>query len=55
MRHLDAFLGEAVRGVSLVDLSIKEWERQCALNPGRSVAVWRLDRHLQGYDRGPGL
>ena len=55
-KWLDAFPDEAARGVSLVDLSIiREWERQCALNRGRRVAIWSLDQHLQGYDRAPEL
>lgn len=34
------------------DLTIvKEWERQCRLNPGRRVYIWSLDEHLSGYDR----
>lgn len=54
---LKTWLGEfpncAMRGVGLADLSIiKEWERQCELNPARRVLVWSLDEHLSGYDTG---
>ncbi|ATB30902.1 hypothetical protein [Melittangium boletus] len=44
------------KGSGLGDLTIqKEWERQCALNSGRRVYVWSLDKQLQRYDRAPTL
>jgi hypothetical protein len=50
------WLGEfpdwANRGAELGDLTImKEFERQCALNPLRLVYIWSLDGHLSAYRR----
>jgi len=51
---LDDFPDNAMRGVSIADLTIiKEYERQCALNPARRVMVWTLDGDLNAYDRVP--
>jgi len=51
---LGQFPDHAMRGVGMGDLSIiKEWDRQCALNPARRVFIWSLDGHLAGYDRKP--
>ena len=45
---------EKGKGSGLADLTIfKEWERQCALNPGQRVYIWSTDRHLSSYDRQP--
>jgi hypothetical protein len=42
------------KGSGLADLTIvKEWERQCALNPTRRVYIWSMDGHLSSYDRRP--
>lgn len=42
------------KGISLADLSIvKEWERNCRLNPMTRVRIWSLDADLAGYDRQP--
>ena len=41
-------------GTSLADLSIiKEWERNCRLNPMSRVRIWSLDMDLSGHDRRP--
>lgn len=49
---LDEFPDWASRGSGLADLTIlKEFERQCQLNPARRVYIWSLDRHLSSYDR----
>jgi hypothetical protein len=51
---LDDFPDSAMREVSIADLTIiKEYERQCALNPARRVMVWSLDDDLNAYDRVP--
>ena len=51
---LDTFLDDAMRGLGMVDLSIKkEWERACSQHPHRRVLIWALDRNLAGYDRVP--
>ena len=51
---LDGFPDHAMRGQSMVDLSIiKEWEATCARHPGLRVRIWSLDGALQGYDRAP--
>ena len=51
---LDTFLDDAMRGLGMVDLSIKkEWERACSQHPHRRVFIWALDQHLTGYDRKP--
>ncbi len=42
------------RGSGFGDLTIlKEWERQCELNPGRRVYIWSLDQRLAAYDKPP--
>jgi hypothetical protein len=42
------------KGSGLADLTIvKEWARQCALNPGWRVYIWSTDGHLSSYDRRP--
>lgn len=52
---LEEFPDAAMRELSLGDLTIiKEWERQCAKNPGRRVYVWAKDSDLSGYDRAAG-
>jgi len=50
---LDAFPEQAMRGLSLADLSmIKLFEQQCALNPARRVFIWSYDEDdLSAYDR----
>ena len=41
-------------GTSLADLSIiKEWERNCRLNPMSRIRIWSLDMDLSGHDRRP--
>lgn len=51
---LDEFPDTAMRGVGIGDLTIiKEFERQCLLNPARRVVIWSLDSDLDGYDRSP--
>ena len=51
---LDTFPEDAMRGLGMVDLSIKkEWERACTQHPHRQVLIWALDQHLTGYDRIP--
>ena len=51
---LDEFPDWASRGSGLADLTIvKEFDRQCLLNPTRRVYIWSLDRHLSSYDRQP--
>jgi len=51
---LNEFPDGAMQGVSIADLTIiKEFERQCALNPARRVLIWSLDGDLTGYDRQP--
>lgn len=48
---LDEFPESAMRQIGFGDLSIaKEFERQCALNPGRRVFVWSFDAHLRSLD-----
>ncbi|WP_315549389.1 hypothetical protein [Lautropia mirabilis] len=45
---------KTTEGTSLADLSIiKEWERNCRLNPMSHVRIWSLDMDLSGYDRRP--
>ena len=45
---------KTTEGTSLADLSIiKEWERNCRLNPMSRVRIWSLDMDLSGYDRRP--
>lgn len=45
---------KTTEGTSLADLSIiKEWERNCRLNPMSQVRIWSLDMDLSGYDRRP--
>ena len=42
----------ASSGSGLGDLSIKrDWDEQCALNPGRHVYIWSRDAHLRSFDR----
>ena len=54
VRWLDSFPDEAMRGLGMVDMSIKkEWERACSQHPHRRVLIWALDQHLTGYDRIP--
>jgi hypothetical protein len=51
---LDEFPDWAGRGSGLGDLTIlKEFDRQCALNPSRLVYIWSTDRHLSSYRREP--
>jgi hypothetical protein len=51
---LDEFPDWAGRGSGWGDLTIlKEFDRQCALNPGRLVYIWSTDRHLSSYRREP--
>ena len=50
---LAEFPDHAMRGSGLGDFSIiKEWERQCQLNPHRRVFIWTFDEHLSAYDSG---
>ncbi len=54
VKWLDHFPDQAMRGVSMGDLSIIEaWEDACARHRGQRVRIWSLDQHLQGYDRNP--
>jgi len=49
---LATFPDSASSGKSLADHSlIKEWERNCELNPNRRVRIWSLDADLASYDR----
>jgi hypothetical protein len=51
---LEEFPNCASQGLGLGDLTIiKEWERQCQLNPARQVYVWSFDIHLSAYGREP--
>lgn len=51
---LREFPDSAMTGMGLADFSIKkEWDATRALNPGRRVRIWSLDKHLKGYDTGP--
>ncbi len=51
---LNDFPSWAGLGSGLADLTIlKEFEKQCALNPSRRVYIWSTDVHLSGYDRQP--
>jgi hypothetical protein len=52
LEWIDEFPDSAMRRLGLADLSIiKEFERQCELNPHRRVFIWSLDQHLAGYVR----
>ncbi len=52
LEWLDHFPDWAGRGSGFGDLSIvKDWERQCVLNPMRRVYVWSKDAHLMAHDR----
>ena len=54
LEWLDEFPDWAGRGSGFGDLTIlKEFDRQCALNPSRRVYIWSADGHLSGYDRQP--
>ena len=45
---------KTTEGTSLADHSIiKEWKRNCRLNPMSRVRIWSLDMDLSGYDRRP--
>lgn len=45
---------KTTEGTSLADHSIiKEWKRNCRLNPMSRVRIWSLDMDLSGYDRWP--
>ena len=51
---LDEFPDMAMRGIGIGDLAIiKEFEKQCLLNPKRRVMIWTLDKDMKGYDRKP--
>jgi hypothetical protein len=51
---LDEFPDWVGHESGLADLTIvKEFYRQCLLNPSRRVYIWSLDRHLSSYDRAP--
>lgn len=51
---LEGFPDHAMRGIGMGDLTIiREYERQCRLNPARRVLIWSLDGDLSGYDREP--
>ena len=52
---LDEFPDNAMRGISLADLSIiKEFENQCRLHRVRRVFIWSYDNDLNAYDRSGG-
>ena len=52
--YLDQFPDFAMREIGLGDLTIvKEFEKQCELNPVRHVFIWSLDHHLAGYVQEP--
>lgn len=54
LEWLREFPDWAGRGSGLGDLTIlKEFERQCLLNPGRRIYIWSTDGHLSSYDRQP--
>jgi hypothetical protein len=54
LEWLREFPDWAGRGSGLGDLTIlKEFERQCFLNPGQRVYIWSTDEHLSSYDRPP--
>jgi len=54
LEWLDEFPNWAGRGSGLGDLTIlKEFDRQCALNPSRRIYIWSLDGHLSSYRREP--
>ena len=54
LEWLKEFPDWAGRGSGLGDLTIlKEFERQCHLNPSRRVYIWSTDEHLSAYDRQP--
>jgi len=54
LEWLGEFPDWASRGSGLADLTIvKEFERQCSLNPMRRVYIWSNDQHLSSYDRRP--
>ena len=45
---------KTTEGTSLADHSIiKEWKRNCRLNPMSRVRIWSLDMDPSGYDRWP--
>jgi len=45
---------KTTEGTSLADHSIiKEWKRNCRLNPMSRVRIWSLDMDLSGHDRRP--
>ena len=51
---LDMFPDWVKMESGLADLTIfKEYERQCELNPSRSVYIWSSDHHLSSYRRDP--
>lgn len=51
---LEEFPDWANRGSGLADLTIlKEFEKQCTLNPMRRVYIWSADGHLSSFDRRP--
>lgn len=53
-RWLKSFPDFAMRGPGMSVLSIvKAWEIECARHPARRIRIWSLNKHLQGYDRGP--
>jgi len=50
--YLLEFPDNAMRGIGLGDLSIiKEFHRQCQLQPVCHIFVWSLDEHLMGYEQ----
>lgn len=56
LSYLDRFPDDAMRGVSLGDLTIRhEFERQCGRHRGRRVYIWSKDKELQTCDRPPEL
>lgn len=55
MTWINEFPDSATRGIPLADLTIiKEFNRQCLLNPRRRIFIWSGDEHLSAYDRTPG-
>lgn len=45
------FPNQAQSGKGMGDhIILKQWEEQKAKFPGRSVRIWSLDQHLQGYE-----
>ena len=54
LEWLEEFPGWAWQGSGWGDLTIlKEFHRQCGLNPHRRVYIWSLDGHLSSYRREP--